>query len=93
MGHPNPGMILEPGRTALVLTDLQNDFLNPGGNGWAYFRPDHHTQAFWMDGEWTPPRAEGYAIELWVQADMPSPNAYGQTALVSAMGSPSGQCS
>jgi hypothetical protein len=58
---------------------------SPGGNGWAYFRPDHHTQAFWMDGEWTPPRAHGYAIELWVQADMPSPNAYGQTALVSAI--------
>jgi hypothetical protein len=56
---------------------------SPGGNGWAYFRPDHHTQAFWMDGEWTPPRAGGYAIELWVQADLPSPNAYGQTALVS----------
>ena len=37
MGLPNPGMILEPGRTALVLTDLQNDFLNPGGNGWALF--------------------------------------------------------
>src|SRR5262249_6832282 len=35
MGLPNPGMILEPGRTALVLTDLQNDLLNPGGNGWA----------------------------------------------------------
>jgi nicotinamidase-related amidase len=30
-------MILEPGSTALVLTDLQNDFLNPGGNGWALF--------------------------------------------------------
>ncbi len=37
MGLPNPGMILEPDRTALVLTDLQNDFLNPGGNGWALF--------------------------------------------------------
>ena len=34
MRRPNPGMILEPGRTALVLTDLQNDFLNPDGNGW-----------------------------------------------------------
>ena len=37
MALPNPGMILESGRTALVLTDLQNDFLNPGGNGWALF--------------------------------------------------------
>src|SRR4051812_39065269 len=37
MGLPNPGLALEPGRTALVLTDLQNDFLSPGGNGWALF--------------------------------------------------------
>ena len=37
MGLPNPGMMLEPGRTALVLTDLQNDFLTPGGQGWALF--------------------------------------------------------
>jgi hypothetical protein len=55
---------------------------SPGGNGWAYFRPDDHTQALVMDGEWTPPRAGGYAIELWVQADLPSPTAYSQTALV-----------
>ena len=37
MGLPNPGMTLERGRTALVLTDLQNDFLTPGGKGWALF--------------------------------------------------------
>ena len=37
MGLPNHGLTLEPGRTALVLTDLQNDFLSPGGNGWALF--------------------------------------------------------
>jgi nicotinamidase-related amidase len=37
MGLPNPGMILEPGRTALVLTDMQNDFLNPNGKGWTLF--------------------------------------------------------
>jgi len=37
MGLANPGLTLEPGRTALVLTDLQNDFLSPGGNGWALF--------------------------------------------------------
>jgi hypothetical protein len=55
---------------------------SPGGNGWAYFRPDDHAQALLMDGEWTPPRAGGYAIELWVQADLPSPNAYSQSALV-----------
>src|SRR5262249_19022431 len=55
---------------------------SPGGNRWARFRPDDHTQAFVMDGEWAPPRASGYAIELWVQADLPSASAYGQTALV-----------
>jgi hypothetical protein len=55
----------------------------PNGNHWARFWPDKHAQAFLMDGEWTPPRASGYAIELWVQADLPSPKAFGQTALVS----------
>jgi hypothetical protein len=35
-----------------------------------------------MEGEWAPPRADGYAIEVWVQADLPSPNAFGQAALV-----------
>jgi hypothetical protein len=56
---------------------------SPGGNRWAYFRPDDHSQAFLMDDEWTPPRVGGYAIEAWVQADLPSPNAFGQSALVS----------
>src|SRR5262245_18642892 len=37
MRLPNPGLTLEPGRSAHVLTDLQNDFLSPGGNGWALF--------------------------------------------------------
>ena len=37
MRLPNPGMTISPGRTAPVLTDLQNDFLSPGGNGWALF--------------------------------------------------------
>lgn len=35
MGLPNPGMTIEPRRTALVVTDLQNDFLSPGGHGWS----------------------------------------------------------
>ena len=55
---------------------------SPGGNGWARFRPDDFDQALLMDGEWAPPHADGYAIEVWVQADLPSPNAYSQTALV-----------
>ncbi|WP_455370935.1 isochorismatase family protein, partial [Petrachloros mirabilis] len=33
-GLPNPGMIVEPGKTALVLTDPQNDFLSPEGVTW-----------------------------------------------------------
>jgi biuret amidohydrolase len=31
---PNPGMTIDPRRTALVLTDLQNDFLSPSGIAW-----------------------------------------------------------
>src|SRR5262249_13532985 len=31
---PNPGMVIEQPRTALVITDLQNDFLSPGGAAW-----------------------------------------------------------
>jgi nicotinamidase-related amidase len=37
MRLPKLGLRLDAGRTALVLTDLQNDFLSPGGNGWALF--------------------------------------------------------
>ena len=33
-GLPDPGMTVEPGRTALVLTDPQNDFLSPKGVTW-----------------------------------------------------------
>ena len=33
-GLPNPGMNVEPGKTALVLTDPQNDFLSPKGVTW-----------------------------------------------------------
>lgn len=32
---PNPGMEIDPERTALVLTDPQNDFLSPDGVTWA----------------------------------------------------------
>ena len=31
---PNPGMEIDPGRTAIVLTDPQNDFLSPEGVTW-----------------------------------------------------------
>jgi len=33
-GLPDPGMELVPGRTALVVTDPQNDFLSPDGVTW-----------------------------------------------------------
>lgn len=31
---PNPGVTIEPGRTALLITDPQNDFLSPDGVTW-----------------------------------------------------------
>jgi nicotinamidase-related amidase len=34
MALPNPGLVIERRRTALVVTDLQNDFLSPGGAAW-----------------------------------------------------------
>jgi biuret amidohydrolase len=34
MALPTTGMAIEQPRTALVITDLQNDFLSPGGAGW-----------------------------------------------------------
>jgi hypothetical protein len=55
---------------------------SPGGNCWARFRRGNAAQAFLMDGVWAPPRAGGYAVEVWVQADLPSPSAFAQTALV-----------
>ncbi len=33
-GLPNPGMTIDPERTALVVTDPQNDFLSPEGVTW-----------------------------------------------------------
>ena len=33
-GLPDPGMSITPGRTALVVTDPQNDFLSPEGATW-----------------------------------------------------------
>jgi len=34
MALPNPGMTIDPERTALVITDPQNDFLSPDGVTW-----------------------------------------------------------
>jgi hypothetical protein len=68
-----------PGLQMLGGVELER---SPGGNGWVRFRSGQLAQALLMDGEWTPPRAGGYAIELWLQADLPSPTAFSQTALV-----------
>src|SRR5689334_11944566 len=35
---PVPGMAVERPRTAVVVTDLQNDFLSEGGAGWGLLR-------------------------------------------------------
>ena len=34
LGIPRPGMTLDPNRTAIVITDPQNDFLSPDGVAW-----------------------------------------------------------
>lgn len=38
MALPLPGMVIEQPRTALVITDLQNDFLSPGGAAWGLMK-------------------------------------------------------
>ena len=35
LGIPKPGVVLDPERTAIVITDPQNDFLSPEGVTWA----------------------------------------------------------
>jgi hypothetical protein len=70
------------GRPALLALGGVELERSPGGNGWARFRANDQAQALLMDGEWAPPRATGYAIEVWVQTDLPSPNTFAQTALV-----------
>ena len=34
MAFPNPGVTIDPSRTALLVTDPQNDFLSPEGATW-----------------------------------------------------------
>ena len=38
MAFPNPGVTIDPSRTALVVTDPQNDFLSPEGATWGLVR-------------------------------------------------------
>jgi hypothetical protein len=68
-----------PGLTPLGGVTLDR---SPDGNRVAQFHHDDHSQAFLMDGTWTPPRSAGYAIEVWVQGDLPTPKAQGRSALV-----------
>jgi hypothetical protein len=79
------------GRPPLVALGGVEVQRSPAGNGWVYFRAGKPEQALVMDGEWTPPRATGFAIELWVQADLPSPTAFNQTALVGLIARDSGK--
>jgi hypothetical protein len=65
-----PGLEIQEG--------VRLDGLPGGENHWAYFQPNNPRQALLMDGEWSPPRDSGYAIEAWVQAE-----ALGQSALIS----------
>jgi hypothetical protein len=69
-----------PGRPGLRVLGGVRQEGTPDGNHWALFRPNDPEQALLMDGAWSPPRGlgQGYAIELWVQAD-----SLGQNALVS----------
>jgi hypothetical protein len=55
----------------------------PGGNRWAVFPPGDPQQSLLMDGEWSLPHAQGYALEMWVQPELPTPKLTGQAALVS----------
>jgi nicotinamidase-related amidase len=41
MSLPNPGMVVERSNTALVFTDLQNDFLSPGGVAYPLFKDSY----------------------------------------------------
>ncbi|HJZ91251.1 MAG TPA: LamG domain-containing protein [Gemmataceae bacterium] len=79
------------GRPGLKATGSVNIEPSTDGNHAARFRHDDHAQAFLMDGVWTPPRSEGYAIEVWVQADIPTPKAQGRSALVGLIDREDGQ--
>jgi hypothetical protein len=47
----------------------------PGETRTALFRPGDLGQGLLMDGDWAPPRAGGYAVELWVRGDGQGPSA------------------
>ena len=53
-----------PGRPALTVLGG----VTAGPDGSAVFRPNDPAQALVADATWTPPRATGYAVELWFRA-------------------------
>jgi len=55
----------------------------PGGNHWAVFPSGDRQQSFLMDSEWSLHHAQGYALEMWVQPSLPTPDLTPQAALVS----------
>lgn len=57
----------------------------PGGNSWAVFRGDQPGQVFICEGDWTPPRVGGYALEVWVQANPGGETTPAQMAPVSVV--------
>src|SRR5262245_3379391 len=81
-------IVCRPGLKAVGAVVLEP---SPGGNHTARFRHDDPSQAFLMDGGWVPPRFRGYAIEVWVQADVPTPKAQGRTALVGVIDRDNGE--
>ena len=48
---PDPGMQVEPGRTALVVTDPQNDFLSSEGVAWGVVGKNVEANAVWTTEE------------------------------------------
>lgn len=60
-------------------------------NRWGIFRENDLSQAFLMDGVWTPPRHGGYALECWVQSEPHRQEMVGQNAVVSLIASRPGR--
>jgi hypothetical protein len=71
------------GRPGLIVLGGIEQERSPKGNHYVRFQPQDIRQGLLMDGTWTPPRMGGFAIELWIQADLPSPRATAHAAIVS----------
>lgn len=76
---PNPGIIIEQSRTALLITDLQNDFLSPGGAGFELLKDSlarnntvENIEALLRaarDGEYPAPRQFSRHVDLDASAE------------------------